>query len=76
MDLSLNNKTKKTNTDLIYKRLVKKVKSYNPGLDEKQLFKAYQVSKKYHKDQFRKSGEPFVVHPLEVAQILADIELD
>jgi guanosine-3',5'-bis(diphosphate) 3'-pyrophosphohydrolase len=76
MDLSLNNKTKKINTDLIYKRLVKKVKSYNPGLDEKQLFKAYQVSKKYHKDQFRKSGEPFVVHPLEVAWILADIELD
>jgi guanosine-3',5'-bis(diphosphate) 3'-pyrophosphohydrolase len=76
MDLSLNNRTKKINTDLIYKRLVKKIKSYNTGLDEKLLFKAYQVSKKYHKDQYRKSGEPFVVHPLEVARILADIELD
>jgi guanosine-3',5'-bis(diphosphate) 3'-pyrophosphohydrolase len=76
MDLSLNNKIKKVNTDLIYKRLVKKIKSYNPGLDEQLLYKAYQVSKKYHKDQYRKSGEPFVVHPLEVAQILADIELD
>ncbi len=76
MDLNLNDRTKKINTDSIFKRLVKKIKSYNPGLDEQLLFKAYQVSKKYHKDQYRKSGEPFVVHPLEVAQILADIELD
>ena len=76
MDLNLNNKVKKINTDLLYKGLVKKVKSYNPGVNEQLLSKAYQISKRYHKDQYRKSGEPFVVHPLEVAKILADIELD
>ena len=63
MNLRVNNKVKKMNTDLVYKRLVKKIKSYNPGVDEELLNKAYLVSKKYHKDQYRKSGEPFVVHP-------------
>ncbi len=76
MDLKINSKTKNVNTDLIYKKLIKKIKSYNPDIDEALLDKAYQTSKKYHKNQYRKSGEPFVVHPLEVAGILADIELD
>jgi len=76
MGLGLNNKISKINTDASYKRLVKKIKAYNPGIDEELLGKAYQTSKKYHKDQYRKSGEPFVMHPLEVAVILADMELD
>ncbi|MBN2073839.1 MAG: bifunctional (p)ppGpp synthetase/guanosine-3',5'-bis(diphosphate) 3'-pyrophosphohydrolase [Actinobacteria bacterium] len=45
-------------------------------MDRDLLTKAYQASKQYHKNQTRKSGEPFVVHPLEVAKILAGIELD
>ncbi|GAH07052.1 unnamed protein product, partial [marine sediment metagenome] len=56
--------------------LVKKIKAYNPDVDNQLLHKAYLISKKYHQNQYRKSGEPFVVHPLEVAGILADIELD
>ncbi|MCL4415868.1 MAG: bifunctional (p)ppGpp synthetase/guanosine-3',5'-bis(diphosphate) 3'-pyrophosphohydrolase [Actinobacteria bacterium] len=56
--------------------LVAKVKSYNPQLDEKLLTKAYEIAKKYHDTQYRKSGEPFISHPIEVAKILADIELD
>jgi len=76
MGLKVNSKTKNINTDLIYKKLIKKIKSYNPDINEELIHKAYQTSKKYHKDQYRKSGEPFVVHPLEVAGILADIELD
>ncbi len=38
--------------------------------------KAFLISKKYHESQFRKSGEPFIIHPLEVAKIIASIELD
>ncbi|MBU2563681.1 MAG: bifunctional (p)ppGpp synthetase/guanosine-3',5'-bis(diphosphate) 3'-pyrophosphohydrolase [Actinobacteria bacterium] len=76
MSLELNSKIKNINTDLIYNKLVKKIKAYNPDVDEELLHKAYLISKKYHQNQYRKSGEPFVVHPLEVAGILADIELD
>ena len=76
MGTDVKNKVKKVNTDLIYKKLIKKIKSYNPGVDEELVDKAYQVSKKYHKEQVRKTGEPFVIHPLETAIILADLELD
>jgi (p)ppGpp synthetase, RelA/SpoT family len=67
---------KNFDVDELYKKLVEKIRTYNPQLDEKLLNKAYLVAKKYHETQFRKSGEPFVAHPLEVARILADIELD
>jgi len=67
---------KNLDTDLVFEKLVKKVKKYNKDLDIGLLEKAYRTAQKYHKDQFRKSGEPFVVHPLEVANILAEIELD
>ena len=67
---------KDINTDAIFAELIAKVKGYNPQLDEKLLTKAYEIAKKYHDTQYRKSGEPFVSHPLEVAKILAGIELD
>src|SRR4030066_1708702 len=83
MNLELNKKTKKinadlkkTDTDLIYNKLIKKIKSYNPDVDEQLVQKAYLTSKKYNQNQYRKQGEPFIVHPLEVAGILADLELD
>ncbi len=76
MNLELNKKTKKINTDLIYNKLIKKIKSYNPNVDEQLVQKAYQTSKKHHQNQYRKSGGPFIVHPLEVAGILASLELD
>ena len=76
MNLKVNNKTKNINTDLIYKKLLKEIKSYNPDVDEELLYRAYSTAKKYHRSQYRKTGEPFIVHPLEVARILADIELD
>ncbi len=67
---------KQVDLDAIYNNLVAKIKSYNPQLDVGLLDKAYAIAKKHHENQYRKSGEPFVVHPLEVAKILADIELD
>lgn len=69
-------KTKDIDTGAMFAELISKVKSYNPQLDEKLLTKAYEIAKKYHDTQFRKSGEPFISHPLEVAKILAEIELD
>jgi GTP pyrophosphokinase len=69
-------KAKDIDTDKVFNDLINKIKSYNPQLDEKLLAKAYDIAKKYHKSQIRKSGEPFIIHPLEVAGILADIELD
>jgi GTP diphosphokinase / guanosine-3',5'-bis(diphosphate) 3'-diphosphatase len=76
MSLKVNDKARNINPDIIYKKLVEKIKTYNANLDEELINKAYQTSKKYHKDQYRKSGEPYIVHPLRVAEILSDIELD
>ncbi len=62
--------------DDMFAELLSKIKSYNNQIDESLLKKAFDISKTYHSEQFRKSGEPFIMHPLEVAKILADIELD
>jgi len=67
---------KDVDTNLMFKKLTQKVKSYNPQVDLKLLQRAYDIAKQNHKDQYRKSGEPFIVHPLEVSSILADMEMD
>ncbi|NLD46575.1 MAG: bifunctional (p)ppGpp synthetase/guanosine-3',5'-bis(diphosphate) 3'-pyrophosphohydrolase, partial [Clostridiaceae bacterium] len=59
-----------------YSRLVKKICKYNPNCDMTLLEKAYTLSKQAHDGQHRVSGEPFIVHPIEVANILAELELD
>ena len=59
-----------------YGKLVNKIKEYNPGCDINILDKAYALSKQAHDGQLRESGEPYIVHPLEVAHTLADLELD
>jgi guanosine-3',5'-bis(diphosphate) 3'-pyrophosphohydrolase len=56
--------------------LQKKVRSYNPKGDLKTLEAAYQLAAEAHDGQRRLSGEPFIEHPLAVAQILADLRLD
>ena len=57
-------------------RLLKKIKNYNPTGDLETVKKAYEYSKARHEGQFRVSGEPFFSHPVAVANILADMELD
>jgi GTP pyrophosphokinase len=52
------------------------VKSYHPQPDLDLIHKAYVCSAKYHAGQLRKSGEPYLSHPLEVAKILAELKLD
>lgn len=62
--------------DRRYNKLVNKVKEYNPGCNIALLDKAYEMATKAHEGQLRESGEPYISHPLEVAHILADLELD
>ena len=60
----------------LYNRLIEKVKSYHPSDDVRMIEKAYQIAYKAHEGQMRKSGEPYIIHPLCVALILSDLELD
>ena len=57
-------------------QLLEKIESYNPNCDKDLLKKAIEFSKIAHKEQKRASGEPYFTHPLEVANILADLKLD
>ncbi|HEY5584870.1 MAG TPA: bifunctional (p)ppGpp synthetase/guanosine-3',5'-bis(diphosphate) 3'-pyrophosphohydrolase [Ruminiclostridium sp.] len=56
--------------------LIEKVKKYDPNSNFEMLEKAYFVSKTAHEGQQRNSGEPYIIHPVEVAIILAEMELD
>lgn len=64
------------NPDDLYQDLIKRVQKYHPSDDISMIAKAYKVASDAHKNQFRKSGEPYIIHPLNVAIILADLELD
>ncbi|HIY01324.1 MAG TPA: bifunctional (p)ppGpp synthetase/guanosine-3',5'-bis(diphosphate) 3'-pyrophosphohydrolase [Candidatus Blautia faecipullorum] len=65
-----------TSPEDLYQELVFSVKKYHPSTDISMIQKAYEVAREAHKDQKRKSGEPYIIHPLCVAIILADLELD
>ena len=59
-----------------FEDILDKVESYKPDFDEELLQKAYIFSAREHKGQVRSSGEPYLIHPLNVAYILADMRLD
>lgn len=59
-----------------YSGLIQKIKQYNANFDFELLEKAYSFSKTAHDGQKRESGEPYIIHPVEVACILAELELD
>ena len=56
--------------------LITKVKSYNKFLNPDTLIKAYDFAIKAHRDQKRHSGDPYVIHPVAVADILTELKLD
>ena len=58
------------------KDLIKKVKDYNKFLNPETLSKAYNFALNAHKDQKRDSGDPYLTHPVAVANILTDLKLD
>ena len=60
----------------LYRDLVLRVQKYHPSDDITLIEKAYSVASRAHKDQVRKSGEPYIIHPLYVSIILADLEMD
>ena len=60
----------------LYTDLINQMKKYHPSDDFSMIEKAYQIAKNAHVEQVRKSGEPYIIHPLSVAKILAELELD
>ncbi len=61
---------------IIIDNIIKKAKKNNRSCNTKIIQKAYDYAKKYHKEQCRKSGEPYIIHPLSVAEILVELGLD
>ncbi len=60
----------------LHDQLMDSIRKYHPSEDTSMVEKAYQVAKKAHEGQLRKSGEPYITHPLYVAIILAELEMD
>lgn len=58
------------------KELIKEIKNHNPQADTDAILKAYECAKNAHLGQVRKSGEPYIIHPIEVATIIANMGLD
>ena len=65
-----------TSPEVLYQDLITEIKKYHPSSDLSDIEKAYKVAYKAHEGQKRKSGEPYIIHPIAVANILADLELD
>ena len=65
-----------TSPEQLYEELIRSIRKYHPSTDISMIEKAYRIAAKAHEGQKRKSGEPYIIHPLCVAIILADLELD
>ena len=62
--------------EVLYEELIRIIREYHPSDDISLIEKAYKLSYEAHKEQKRKSGEPYIIHPICVAIILASLELD
>lgn len=62
--------------ETLYQKLLQSIRKYHPSEDISLVEKAYHIADKAHKGQARKSGEPYIIHPLYVAIILAELEMD
>lgn len=60
----------------LYKKLIRRVHKYHPSDDISIIEKAFDIAHRAHEGQCRKSGEPYIIHPLWVGIILAELELD
>lgn len=65
-----------TDPETIYLELIHRIRKYHPNTDITMIDRAYQFAAAQHADQKRKSGEPYIIHPLCVGLILADLEMD
>ncbi|PMP98021.1 MAG: GTP pyrophosphokinase, partial [Thermodesulfobacterium geofontis] len=57
-------------------KILDEIQSYLPGCNTRIVEKAYEWAARFHEGQLRKSGEPYLSHPMEVAYILAQMKLD
>lgn len=64
------------NPEQLYEALIGRIRKYHPSADISMIEKAYKIAVGAHKGQVRKSGEPYIIHPLWVGIILADLEMD
>ena len=62
--------------EVLYSKLIATINKYHPSDDISMIEKAYKLAADAHKDQKRRSGEPYIIHPVSVAIILAELELD
>ena len=76
LDIELEAPADFTRPEVLYQDLVNTIRKYHPSDDISMIEKAYKVADEAHKEQKRKSGEPYIIHPLCVAIILADLEMD
>lgn len=60
----------------LYEELITRVRKYHPSADVSLIEKAFRIADEAHKGQFRKSGEAYIIHPIWVGIILAELELD
>ena len=60
----------------LHRELIARIRKYHPNTDISMIEKAYGIARTAHEGQCRKSGEPYIIHPLCVAIILADLEMD
>ena len=65
-----------TDPEVLYDKLITTIREYHPSTDLSMVEKAYKLARDAHKDQKRKSGEPYIIHPLAVAEVLAELGFD
>ena len=62
--------------DLSTEKFIHDISEINPKYDDSAIIKAYEIARRLHDGQFRKSGEPYIIHPVAVAKILAGFGMD
>ena len=67
---------KETDTDAIIDEVIRMVKEYSPKANTDMIYVAYRLAKAAHKNQYRKSGEPYIDHPVQSAYIAAELSMD
>ena len=67
---------KKETVDLSTENFIKEMSEINPKYDDSVIVRAYEIARSLHEGQFRKSGEPYIIHPVAVAKILANFGMD
>lgn len=63
-------------TDVIINKVMERVAKNNPNANTDMIYVAYHVAKAAHKNQFRKSGEPYIIHPVQIAYIASELSMD